>query len=466
VSHALPARPRRVADEYRRSLRNGTPMRRTLAMAGGSTAAKPWWDDFWYSAAGASLSRSAAGQSVTADSALTISAVYRAVRLLSDDVAQLPLHLFTLLPDRAEGRPGGKARRRDSLAEVLGKQPNPRQTSFEFRQQMTANLLLRGNAYARIVSGARGFVDRLEPLPTVRIRPELLDTGRVLYRYRKPNGTEERLTQDEVFHLRGFNPDPEDPSGVSVIGVARTSLGLTMSTEEFGARQFSQTPKPSFILTSPNDISVEKRKEYEASFRAMTSGPDGWGGAPMMDKGMTAVSVGMNHEDAQFLETRVHQVSEVARWFGVPPTMLGDLSHGTYANVEQEALAYVTHGLMPWLTLWEQSIKRDLVLDDAFAEFAVGGLLRGDAVSRAQSNQIMHNGTALTANEWRARENLPPVPWGDEKPATQGAPAPAQPGRGPGTPPPKPGKADDDDKAANPFALANRLGTNGNGSTA
>ena len=460
--------PRRISDEYRRSLRTGMPLRRVMASTDNrSGIRRDPLSNFWYSDP-RGLRSGSAGQSVTPDSAQTIAAVYRAVRLISDDVAQLPLKLFVNLPERNEGGrtglPGGKRRLRTPLAEVLGKQPNPRQTSYEFRQMLTAHVLLRGNGYARIFSGARGFVDRLEPLDPTRVRPELLDTGRVLYLHRKRDGTEERLTQEQVFHLRGYSTDPADPAGVSVVKYARTSLGLAMALEDFGAREFSQTPKPSFAITSPNVIEKERRVDLGNSFRAAFSG-GGQGGVPVMDNGMLVAKLGMDHDDAQMLESRQFSVADVGRWFGVPPTKLGDLSSGTFSNTEQEESSYVKHGLSTWLTLWEQSMLRDLILDESFAEFVLDALLRGSSVERAQSNQIMLNGTALTANEWRARENLPPVPWGDSKPATQGAPAPAQPGRGPGTPAPRRQDEGDESEDSAEFAIANRLPTNGNGRT-
>jgi len=436
----------------------------SVVRADTSTSSRPPWDDWWYTAAGAAASRSQAGANVTPDTALTIGAVYRAVRLLADDVAQLPLHLYRPLPDRDGGRPGGKERLRSDLAEVIATRPNDRQTSFEFRQMLTSHLLLRGNGYARIVSGARGAVDQLLPLHPARTRVALSDSGRKVFITKNAAGREERLGQDDVLHLCGFSIDPENPEGLSVIGFARTSFGLSISTEEFGARQFSQTPRPSFILESPVRLDKEAGDRLSDTFRSAYSGPSGWGGVPLLEEGVKATSVGMSHDDAQFLETRQFQVTDVARWFGVPPHMIGDLSRATFSNIEQQAIDYVTHSLMPWLVLWEQTIGRDLILDDAFAKFSVDGLLRGDAVSRAQAHQLHVNMRARTPNEVRALEDMNPVPWGDEPAMPQGAPAPlAAPPRngnppGGGRPAPAPREDDEDD------ALASRLNGHLNGS--
>lgn len=411
-----------------------------------SSSSRPPWDDWWYTAAGAASSRSSAGAAVTPEAAMTIGAVYRAVRLLSDDVAQLPLHLYAPLPDRENGLPGGKMRLRNSLADVLGRRPNARQTSYEFRQMLTAHLLLRGNGYARIVPGARGAVDQLLPINPTRVRVELADNGRKVFLVRVKEGGEERLSQDEVFHLCGFQSDPECPEGMSPVTFARTSFGLTIATEEFGARQFSQTPRPSFMLEHPGRLDEEAAKRVAASFREAYSGPSGWGGTPLLEDGLKATPIGMSHDDAQYLQTRQFQVTDVARWFGVPPHMIGDLSRATFSNIEQQAIDYVTHSLMPWIVLWEQTIQRDLVLDESFPQFVLDGLLRGDAVSRAQTEQLYINMRATTPNEVRSRNNWNPVPWGDVPAMPQGAPAPAPaPGSEKPAEPPPDEEPDEDD---------------------
>ncbi len=430
-----------------------------------SNSTRAPWDDWWYTAAGAQASRSSAGASITPETALTLGAVYRAVRLLSDDVAQLPLHVYRSLPDRPSGLPGGKERLRNDLAEVIGKRPNARQTSYEFRQMLTSHLLLRGNGYARITAGARGAVSELNPIHPARVTVRIADTGRKVFLIRTQSG-EETLGHDDVFHLCGFSSDPDAAEGMSPVTLARTSLGLTMATEEFGARQFSQTPRPSFLLEHPGRVDKEAAERISASFRETWAGPSGWGGVPLLEDGMKAAAVGMSHDDAQYLQTRQFQVTDVARWFGVPPHMIGDLSRATFSNIEQQAIDYVTHSLMPWLVLWEQTIGRDLILDDSFAEHVVDGLLRGDAVSRAQTEQLYINMRATTPNEVRARNNWNPVEWGDVPAMPQGAPAPLSeqgpPRRGPAPPPAE--DAEDEDETEDDAMTANRLRVRMNGS--
>lgn len=410
--------------------------------------------DFWYDRDVEAYGVSTAGQHVTESTALQISAVFRAVVLIARSLAALPIRTFRTLPDReVEGVaglsrmvPGGKERLRGDLHYVLNVAPHPRWTPFTYREQKFTDLLLGGNHYSRIVAGSRGFVSALQPLTRSRVRPVVLDSGRWLYLYRDRNGEEVRFTQDDIHHVRGFNPDPEDPCGLSPVGLARRSLGLTMATEDFGARQFSQSPKPAVALEIPGDLDDEE--EFSREWRRRYSGQSGWNGVAILKNGMKLQPIpGMTHDDAQFLQTRVFQLAEVARWYGTPLHKLSELSRATFSNIEEQNIDWVVDGLLPWGVLDEQHVRRDLVLegDDTECEYVFEGLLRGNSLQRAQYYQILSNIRAMTANEIRALEGRDPVPWGDEAPQVQGA-APSAPSASdpPPEPPPRRGAFEDD----------------------
>ncbi len=440
--------PHSVGHEFRRSLRTGAPMRRARASGSWGENA-PADSPFWYTRDPRTGFAYPSGRNVTHDSALTIGAVFRAVQLVSRDIAALPQHTMRILPLRRteDGRsvPGGKERIKDDLDFVLNKRPNPRLTPFQYREMKLNHVLLRGNHFSRILSGHRGYVTSLEPLTTWRMRAELLDSGRVLYLYQRANGVEERLTQDEVHHVRGFNPDPEDPCGLSVVGLASRSLGLALQTEEYGSRQFSQAPRPSVAFEVPGGLEGEDERALQDMYMRAHSGPDGWFRPYVAKNGMTVKPIpGMTHDEAQFLQTRTFQIAEVARWFGVPLHMLSELTRATFSNIEHQSIEYVVHALLPWVALDEQCIERDFLEeeDDREVEYNLEGLLRGDSITRARVYQLLANLKAITPNEVRHREGLNPVPWGDDPLQPQGAP-PAESAAEDDQPPPEP--VDDDD---------------------
>jgi HK97 family phage portal protein len=356
------------------------------------------WDDYWYEDV-ASGGRSTAGMRVTADTALTLSAGWRAVNLLSGDVAGLPLHLY-----RRTGK--GKERLHTPLAQVISVAPNGYQSSFQWREQGMARLLLNGNSYYRIHPGRRGAVDRLQPLHPLRVRPDLVDEDRKRYTYRREDGREERFAGHEILHLMGLSLD--GIAGVSAITWGRASLGMAMAAEEFGSRQFTDMPKMTGLLQPEGKLEQKDRDALQRSFREAW-GRAGAGGAPVLPHGVKWESVGMTNVDAEYLTTRKFQVTETARWFGVPPHKIGDLEKATFSNIEAEQISYVVHSLLAWLRRIETTINRELVLeDDVFGEFLVDGLLRGDSKSRAEAFAIYLDRGVLNPDEVRDKENMNP----------------------------------------------------------
>ena len=354
-------------------------------------------DDFWYSSVG---SLTTAGIRVTADTAFNVSAVYAAVRIISETVAQVPLIIYRRMAN------GGKERAENHpLFDLLHNQPNPWQTSFEWREMMTGHIALRGNAYNEIIPGPRGAVDQLIPLNPDRIKIEQLETGRLVYEYRPVNGPMRRLNQDDVFHIRGLSSD--GIMGISPISLMRESIGLALATEKYGAGLFTSDGAIRGILIHPGQLTPEGRKNLKSTFSKGAAG-----GTALLEEGLKWEKIAMTAEDAQFLMTRKFQINEFARWFNIPPHMLRDLDKATFSNIEQQSIDFVLYSMMPWFRRWEQAITRDLILapQTFFAEFLIEGLLRGDTKSRYEAYASAITNGWMTRNEARIKENLNPLP--------------------------------------------------------
>jgi HK97 family phage portal protein len=344
------------------------------------------------------------GVAVTPETALSSGAVFRATEIIANSVAQLPLVLYERLSDGGRRRAAG-----EQLHRLLTIRPNVWQTPYEFRQMLTGHLVLRGNAYARIVPGAGGFADQLVPLHPGRMSVEQLDNLRLRYVYSPQNGARQTLTQDEVFHLRGFSVD--GLVGVSRISLMRTAVGLSIAGERFGAAQFGRRPLMAGILKYPGRFKDEgAARRIGESFRQLTAGPSGWHGVPVLEEGLDWMSVGMTNTDAEFLATRKFQVNEIARWMGVPPHLLADLDRATFSNIEHQAIDFVTFSLVAWLEAWEGAIERDLVVEPERlqVEHDTRALLRGDTTARFNAYRVGTGGRAVIspdeAREWEGLE--------------------------------------------------------------
>lgn len=362
-------------------------------------------DDYWYTPRSIPT---ASGVGIDSDSALRVAAVFACVRVLAETIASLPLHVYRRLPG------GGKARAPEhKLYHLLHDQPNEWQTSFEFREQLMGHLCLRGNAYAEIVPGVRGTVNELLPIHPDRVSVYRLINKRLQYEVRDPFTNRKRiLSQDMVLHLRGLSSD--GMLGLNPIEMQRDVIGNARATDIQAGAFFKQGMRPSGVLQHPGKLSDEAQKHLRDSMMDVHGGAENAHKMMILEEGMEWRSLSMTSEDAQFIENRKYNVTDIARIFRLPPYMVGDYERATYSNVEQAAIDFVVHTIRPWLVRWEQAFTRDLITDSDtyFAEFLVEGLLRGDIQARSAALQTQFQNGAITIDEWREIENRNPVPDG------------------------------------------------------
>lgn len=358
------------------------------------------------------------GQTVNERTAMQNTVVYACVRILAETIASLPLHVFRNKPG------GGKEHARDHpLYYLLHSAPNPIQTSFTFREVIMSHILLWGNAYAQIIRNGSGRITALYPLIPGRMDVSASPNGQLIYTYFKDwddayplapkRGTPVALRQEDVLHIVGLGFD--GLIGYSPIAMARNAIGMSIATEDYGARFFANSARPSGVLEHPGTIKDHDR--LRQSWRQQFSGADAHSIA-IMEEGMKFHPISINPNDAQFLDTRKFQVQEIARIFRVPLSMLGDLERATYNNAEQLSLDFVKFSITPWLTRFEQAFEQRLLTPgeqrDYFIRFNVGGLLRGDLKSRYESYAIGVQNGFMSPNDARELEdwNLIPEAYG------------------------------------------------------
>lgn len=352
--------------------------------------------------------QSAAGVAVSEDVALRVGAVYACVRVIAETVGSLPLNMYRRLDD------GGKDRApAHPLQRLLHDRPNSWQTSIEFRELMTAHALLRGNAYAYINWRGDSIVDELIPLHPDRVSVEQRADMALVYTLRRPDGSTLELSQDQVLHLRGLTSD--GVLGRSVISDARDLIGPAFATQQYAGKFWANDATPGVVLKHPAKLSQDAAIRLKDSWNAAFAGSGNARRTALLEEGMSIERLTMTAEDAQFLETRKLQRSEIAGLFRVPPHMIGDLERATFSNIEHQGIAFVTHCIRPWLVRWEQAIQRDLITAEQtyFAEHAVEGLLRGDIKSRYDAYAVGRNWGWLSVNDIRRLENLNSIDAGD-----------------------------------------------------
>jgi HK97 family phage portal protein len=363
---------------------------------------------------------STSGVVVTEQAALTCAAFYACVRVLADSVAQLPLKIQRV-------KDGGKVDdRAHPVWALLHDLPNPEMTAFEFKHLLQQHLAIYGNAYAEIERNQLGQPVALWPLNPTAMRVDRdLKTRNKLWLYTLPDGqvarfewTQPTRRPSPILHLRGLG---DSLAGYSPLKLLRDTIGRSLATSEYGSRLFANSAQPRGYLKVPHALAaltpeqkVKLKESWEAAHRGLANAHR----VAILEHGLEWHQIGMNAEDAQFIETQKLNVTDVARAFRIPPHMIGDLERATFANIEHQAIEFVVHTLTPWLVCWEQAIARDLLSVKAFethqVKFVVQGLLRGDIESRYRAYATGRQWGWLSANAVLALEDMNGIgPQGD-----------------------------------------------------
>ena len=355
---------------------------------------------------------STAGKNVNERSAMQMTAVYACVRILSEAIAGLPLHMYRYKDEGGKEKATGH-----TLYHLLHDEPNPEMTSFVFRETLMTHLLLWGNAYAQIIRNGKGEVIALYPLMPNRMEVNRDQNGMLYYVYQKSSddaptmeGSSVILSPSEVLHVPGLGFD--GLVGYSPIAMAKNAIGLSMAAEEYGAKFYANGAAPSGVLEHPGVLKdpAKVRDSWNAAFGGSSNSHK----VAVLEEGLKYTPISISPNEAQFLETRKFQIDEIARIFRVPPHMVGDLEKSSFSNIEQQSLEFVKYTLDPWVVRWEQSLYRALLSSDEkntyFFKFNLEGLLRGDYQSRMQGYSIGIQNGFMCPNDVRELENLDLIP--------------------------------------------------------
>jgi len=375
----------------------------SLFRASSSAGDRSPWGDFWFKPV-------ARGGVATADSAMTMSAVYASVRVLAESFAVM---LFVLYRPRVGG---GRQRVTDHwLYRLFCKAPNRFQSPFEWREMLMGHLALRGNAYCEIHGAPDGSITELIPLHPDRMRIEVLPSGEYRYRYTRADGTQIIYKRGDIWHIRGLSSD--GIIGLSPIQLMAQSLGEGLEMEAFSSRFFANdgTPGGGWIEFPGKFADLAAKKAFRDQWKALQGGSKS-GSVAVLDQGMKYHELAINNKEAQFLESRAAKVTEVARIFRLPPHKIGDLTRSTNNNIEHQGIEFWTDVMLPWAERWESSIEHQLLGEDTDLdpEFDMRRMMRGDSAARSAYYASRVQWGSMTRNEVRIAEGDEPLPGLDE----------------------------------------------------
>ncbi|AUQ49937.1 phage portal protein [Phaeobacter inhibens] len=352
------------------------------------------------------------GEVVSEASALALSAVWGCVNLIAGTIATLPLMVYRTGTDGKR-----EVAKSHPLYRVLHDSPNYDQTAVDFWEWMSAAIELRGNAYARIARGDNGRITALYPVAPQIVSVERLNNGALQYEWTE-DGQHFKLTDRDVLHIRGFGGNPL--GGLSTLQFGRGTFGLAQAQDRAASETFRNGLRPSGALTFAEFLSKENREIAETKLVEKFAGAQNAGRPMVLEGGTKWESLSITPEDAQMLESRGFSLEEICRFFGVPPFMIGHTVKSTSwgTGIEQQTIGFQKFTLRRRLKRIEQSIAKQLLsAADRSAgvtiEFNIEGLLRADTEARAAFYTSMTQIGAMTINEVRGLENLPPIEGGN-----------------------------------------------------
>lgn len=344
------------------------------------------------------------GKPISAESALKLSAVWSCVRLRSQTIGSLPLHLRDSDKKIADQHP---------LYKILHEAPNADMTASEYWEATVASLDLWGNAYSLITRNVVGNVVALEVLNPEYMAVARSKSGEITYKYGE-GYSKIKYSEDQILHIKGFTLD--GLVGLSPIKYQMQAIGMQSEANDAAQQEFKNNLKiGGFLETGERVLSDDQRnrmRENLATFGKVENA----GKWMVLEAGMKPASAGdirINPQEAQLLESRYFGIEEICRAFNVPPQLIfqTDKASSWASSLEQMNLGFLTYSLTPVLVRIEQAITRKLLSPADRAKYkpkySVEGILRADSAGRASFYSTMVNNGLMTRNEVRGLENLP-----------------------------------------------------------
>ena len=349
---------------------------------------------------------SSSGASVTADTAMKVSAVYGCVSLIAGAISTLPLGVFQRT---AEGRDKAE----HPYWWLFNEQASEQWTSSAAIEYLISSKLFYGDGFGRLIRGNRSNqVVGWEPLHPLSVQP-FKHEGRVLYRVTKSGDAPYTLDSADMIHLPSLGFDGlTSPSPITY--AAREAIGTAISAQQFSGQFFAGGANFDYALKTTSKLSAEQLAQLKASLLGRAQ--NGGRGPLILSGGLEPAQLSVNSKDAEILATRLFTVEEICRVFGVPPHMVGHTDKTTSwgSGIESQGIGFVRYTLQRHLTPMQQELNRKLwpVRERFFVEHITAALERGDLKGRYEAYRIALGRAGempfMEPDEVRRLENMPP----------------------------------------------------------
>ena len=345
---------------------------------------------------------------VSGENALRVSAVYACVKVLSESISSMPLHLYSIEPN------GSKTRKYNKVDRLVSIAPSDYQTSSEMWSYVVTSLALHGNAYLQIVRTGSGRPVELRVIPASSVTVHV-DGHLVRYTVSVgPSGSQRtyEIKRQDILHFKGMTLDGY--RGISPIQYNTSLIGGDRVAVDYNNRIYTNGATPRGVLEVDGALSDEAYENLRASWSAAHGGDNNGNRVAILESGVKFQGISMSPTDLNLLETRKYSRSEIASIFRVPPHMVGEMSSATYSNITDQSRSFYQYTLAPWLTAIEQRLNHTMAGPSECFRFDTDGLTRAPLTQEAPALQSLIQTGILSPNEARERMGLGPREGGDK----------------------------------------------------
>jgi HK97 family phage portal protein len=348
--------------------------------------------------------QSTGGMPVSDDTAMNYTAVWAAIRILSESVAQLPLMIYET------DKLGNKIKAQDhQLYNLIHRKPNDLMTTYTFVQKCMIDLLTRGNSFVYIKRNGGARPVELLPLDVTKVK--LVENEGVIYYELQEGGI---VDSYDILHFKIMSRD--GLVGISPIDAGASAIGYGLALETYGNSFFANGAKVSGVLSTDRQLSDEAINRLRVSFKENYSNIQDANKTMVLEEGLKFNQISLSNEASQMLQSREFSIAEIARLYNVPNHLLRDLTKSSFNNIAEEGLNYVKFSLMPYLVMMESEMNCKLFRKNEegkiATKFIVNALLRGTPKDRSEYYRTMLNIGAISIDEIRQLEEMPTIDGG------------------------------------------------------
>lgn len=339
---------------------------------------------------------------VNEEKALSTSTYFSCVKVIGETMASMDLEVVEKV---------GKATRANTSHPnywLLHAEPSPYYNRFEWVQAMLIWATTWGNGYSKIIRDRFANAKELKILEAYDVTPKLTERGKLYYEWLN-EGRIEIIMADDMIHLKNFGTS--GLIGFSTATLQRESLGNTIAKTQQEGAFYANGAKASGVLMTPGNFGLKERSNVEESFNKAHSGSKNRFKTIVLEEGVKYQQLTVSQNDAQFLESKKFDQTEVCGWFRMPPHKVGILDNANYSNIESQDRSFAKDVAVPWAIRFQQEIDRKLFFEGErgkyMSQFNLDDLIKGDIKTRYEVyNQGVQTGI-LRPTEPREAEGWP-----------------------------------------------------------